>query len=221
MGDKVNFVTKLHKSTSRSYINRMMNEKVQCMGKAREFEFDYWDGNRKFGYGGYKYIKDRWKPVAEEMITKYNLTNKSKVLDVGCGKGFILYEMKKLLPGLTVAGFDISKYGIANSKEEIKEFLFIHDAKDIFPYDNNSFDLVFTLACLHNLQIQDLNNSIKEIQRVGQQSYIMVEAYRNEEELFNLQCWALTAESFFHDDEWIWIFKEFGYTGDYEFIYFE
>ena len=138
----------------------MMNEKVQCMGKAREFEFDYWDGNRKFGYGGYKYIKDRWKPVAEEMITKYNLTNKSKVLDVGCGKGFILYEMKKLLPGLTVAGFDISKYGIANSKEEIKEFLFIHDAKDIFPYDNNSFDLVFTLACLHNLQIQDLNNRI-------------------------------------------------------------
>ena len=40
-------------------------------------------------------------------------------------------------------------------------------------------------------------------------------------ELFNLECWALTAESLFHTEEWIWLYKEFGYNGDYEFIYFE
>ena len=221
MGDLVNFVTKLHESTKRSYIERMMNEKVHCMIKAREFEYDYWDGERKFGYGGYKYILDRWKPVAEDMIKKYNLDNNSCVLDVGCGKGFILYEMKKILPSLKVQGFDISKYGIDHAKEEIKNFLFNHNAKDDFPFQDKEFDLVISLGCLHNLKIHQLENSIKEVQRVGKQAYIMVEGYRSEPELFNLQCWALTAESFFDDNEWIWMFNKSGYEGDYEFIYFE
>ena len=76
MGKKINLVTKLHQSTKRNYIERMMNEKVLCMKKGREFEYDYWDGDRKFGYGGYKYIKDRWKPFAENLIRIYNLNNK-------------------------------------------------------------------------------------------------------------------------------------------------
>ena len=221
MGKLVNFVTKLHQSTERNYIERMINEKVKCMVKAREFEYDYWDGERRFGYGGYKYIKDRWKQVAEDLIENYNLDNNSSVLDVGCGKAFILYEMKKILPNLKISGFDISKYGVENAKEEVKDFLFTHNAKDKFPFKDNSFDLVITLACLHNLKINDLENSIKEIQRVGKNSYIMVEGYRSELELFNLQCWALTAESFFDDDEWLWIFNKCNYSGDYEFIYFE
>ena len=221
MGKLVNFVTKLHQSTERNYIERMINEKVKCMIKAREFEYDYWDGERRFGYGGYKYIKDRWKQVAEDLIENYNLDNNSSVLDVGCGKAFILYEMKKILPNLKISGFDISKYGVENAKEEVKDFLFTHNAKDKFPFKDNSFDLVITLACLHNLKINDLENSIKEIQRVGKNSYIMVEGYRSELELFNLQCWALTAESFFDDDEWLWIFNKCFYSGDYEFIYFE
>ncbi len=221
MGKLVNFVTKLHQSTERNYIERMINEKVKCMIKAREFEYDYWDGERRFGYGGYKYIKDRWKQVAEDLIENYNLDNNSSVLDVGCGKAFILYEMKKILPNLKISGFDISKYGVENAKEEVKDFLFTHNAKDKFPFKDNSFDLVITLACLHNLKINDLENSIKEIQRVGKNSYIMVEGYRSELELFNLQCWALTAESFFDDDEWLWIFNKCNYSGDYEFIYFE
>ena len=93
-----NFVTALHQSSPRDYLPRMIDEKVECMNKAREFEYDYWDGERKFGYGGYKYIKDRWKQVAEDLIQNYNLDNNSSVLDVGCGKAFILYEMKKILP---------------------------------------------------------------------------------------------------------------------------
>ena len=134
MGKLVNFVTKLHQSTERNYIERMINEKVKCMIKAREFEYDYWDGERRFGYGGYKYIKDRWKQVAEDLIENYNLDNNSSVLDVGCGKAFILYEMKKILPNLKISGFDISKYGVENAKEEVKDFLFTHNAKDKFPF---------------------------------------------------------------------------------------
>ena len=100
MGKLVQFVTPLHLATSRAYIDRMVDDKVHCMLKAKEYEADYWDGDRRYGYGGYKYMPDRWKPVAEALIHNYNLTNDSNVLDVGCGKAYLLYEMKLLLPGL-------------------------------------------------------------------------------------------------------------------------
>ena len=221
MGKFVNYVTPLHKATSRTYIDRMVDDKVHCMLKAKEYEADYWDGDRRYGYGGYKFISGRWKPVAEALIKNYDLTNDSSVLDVGCGKGFLLYEMKLLLPGLKIAGFDISKHGLENAKEEIKDALFIHRAQDPYPYQDNEFDLVISLGCIHNLRIFELETALKEIERVGRQGYIMMESYRNEQELFNVQCWALTCESFFDTEEWIWLFKHFGYTGDYEFIYFE
>ena len=67
----------------------------------------------------------------------------------------------------------------------------------------------------------ELEKALNEIDRVGRQGYVMVESYRSEQEQFNLQCWALTCESFFDVDEWIWLYDRFGYTGDYEFIFFE
>ena len=221
MGKLVNYVTTLHQATSRAYIDRMVDDKVHCMLKAKEYEFDYWDGDRRYGYGGYNYMPGRWKSVAEVLIENYGITNDSKVLDVGCGKGYLLYEMKLLLPRLKIAGFDISEHGLANAKEEIKDSLFIHRAQDPYPYKENEFDLVISLGCVHNLRIFELETALKEIERVGRQGYIMKESYRNEQEQFNLQCWALTCESFFDNKEWPWIYDHFGYTGDYEFIYFE
>jgi len=189
------------------------------MKKARKFDFNFWDGDRRYGYGGYKY-DGRWKIIAEKLIAEYNLTNDSKILDVGCGKGFLLYEIKLLLPSAHIKGFDVSKYGIENAKEEIREHLFIHKAQDKFPFADTEYDLVISLSTLHNLRIGELKVSLQECQRVAKNGYIVVEAYRNEGELFNLQCWALTCESFFRPDEWIWLFGEFKYSGDYEFIYF-
>jgi ubiquinone/menaquinone biosynthesis C-methylase UbiE len=221
MGRLVNFVTPLHQATSRAYIDRMIDDKVQCMMKAKEYEFDYWDGDRRYGYGGYKYMEGRWTPVAEALIRTYKLTNESKVLDVGCGKAYLLYEIKKLLPEITVHGFDISRHGLLDAKEEIRDNLINYKAQDRYPWGDDYFDLVISLGCLHNLRIFELEAAIKEIERVGKQKYIMLESYRNELEQFNLQCWALTAESFFDTAEWIWIYEHFGYSGDYEFIYFE
>lgn len=221
MGKLLDIVTPLHQATSRKYLDRMMDDKVKCMKIAKEYSADYWDGDRRFGYGGYKFIPGRWKPVAEALIKTYNLTSKSSILDVGCGKGFLLYEIKLLIPDIKVVGFDISQHGIDCAKQNIKENLFIHKAQDNYPFKDNEFDLVISLGCLHNLRLNELKNSLHEIQRVGQKGYIMLESYRNEQELFNLQCWALTCESFFDKDEWIWLYNEFGYKGDYEFIYFE
>jgi SAM-dependent methyltransferase len=221
MGELVQFVTPLHQATSRAYIDRMVDDKVHCMLKAKEYETDYWDGDRRYGYGGYKYIPGRWKPVAESLIEHFDLTGNSSVLDVGCGKGFLLYEMKQILPDLQIAGFDISKHGLSQSREEIRDTLFHHKAQDLYPYENNSFDLIISLGCLHNLRVFELEAALQEIERVGRQGYVMVESFRSEQEQFNLQCWALTCESFFDVDEWIWLYDRFGYTGDYEFIFFE
>jgi len=191
------------------------------MRKAKEYGTDYWDGDRRYGYGGYHYLHGYWKPVAEAMIANYGLTNESSVLDVGCGKAFLLYEMKLLLPRLKVVGFDISSHGIAHGKQEIRDCLFIHKAQEQYPFEENGFDLVISLGCLHNLRIYEIQTALAEVERVGKQRYVMLESYRNEQELFNLQCWALTCESFFNHQEWIWVYENFGYTGDYEFIYFE
>jgi len=220
MGELKNIVTPLHESTKRDYLARMVDGKVHCMQVAKEYEEEYWDGDRRYGYGGYRYIPGRWKPVAEALIETYKLNGNSKILDIGCGKGFLLYEMRLLIPELDVIGIDISEHGLSCAKEEVKPFLIKHRAEDKLPFGNDEFDLVVSLGTLHNLRVFDLEKSLKEIERVGRKSYVMLESYRNEQELFNLQCWALTAESFFDEEEWIWLYSHFNYSGDYEFIYF-
>lgn len=220
MGRLLSIATPLHKKTKRDYIGRMMDDKMHCVAKAKEYEFDYWDGDRRYGYGGYTY-DGRWKVVAEKLIDIYGLKPDAKILDVGCGKAHLLFELKQLLAEAEVCGFDISRHGIADAPEDIRDSLFLYRAQDPFPWSDNYFDLVISLGCLHNLRIFELKTAIGEIERVGKDKYIMLESYNNEQELFNLQCWALTAESFFDTAEWIWLYNHFGYTGDYEFIYFE
>jgi SAM-dependent methyltransferase len=221
MGQLRNFVTPLHKATARDVLARMMDDKVACMLKAKVYESDYWDGDRRFGYGGYKYMPGRWKPVARALIDTYGLRAGSRVLDVGCGKGFLLYEMQLIEPGLELVGFEVSRHGLASVHPDCRATFFRYRAQDAYPFGDESFDLVISLGALHNLRVFELRTALAEIERVGKQGYVMLESYRNEQELFNLQCWALTCESFFDTGEWIWLYNHFGYTGDYEFIYFE
>lgn len=219
MKELKNIITSLHTSTQRDYLARMQNDKINSMKKANNFEFDYWDGDRNHGYGGYNY-DGRWQTVAKKLIKEYNLTNESSILDVGCGKAFLLFEIKQLLPKIKIKGFDISKYAILNAKEEMKPFIFNHKAQDTYPYNDKEFDLTLSLNVIHNLKINEIKSTLNEIERVSKNAYIVVEGYRNEEELFNLECWALTCDSFFRPEEWEWLFEEYNYTGDYEFIYF-
>jgi len=141
--------------------------------------------------------------VAEQMIDVYRLNSNAKVLDVGCGKAHLIYELKQLLPEAEICGFDISRHGISDAPKGIRDNLFRYRAQDAYPYGDNHFDLVISLGCVHNLRIFELKTALSEIERVGKDKYVMVESYRNEQELFNLQCWALTAESFFDTAEWI------------------
>jgi SAM-dependent methyltransferase len=215
MGRLLNIVNQLHRRTARDYLARMADDKVRCSEVARRFDRDYWDGDRRFGYGGYKY-DGRWSVVAQALADTYSLKANARILDVGCGRGFLLHEFQRLIPSCTVAGFDVSDYGLATAKDLIK-----HDAREPFPFANNSFDLAISINALHNLPPEDVAKALAEMQRVASHRYLCVESFRTTEELFNLQCWALTCETFFRPQSWQWLFDLAGYTGDYEFIYFE
>jgi sporadic carbohydrate cluster protein (TIGR04323 family) len=208
-----NYVQFTHNRTKRNYLERMSNHKIECMKVSKNYDYDYWDGDRMYGYGGYRYIKDYWKKTAVDLIKDYKLNNESKLLDVGCGKGFLLYEIKKILPKIYIIGIDISKYAIQNSHPKIKKFLKYFDINKKLFYKDKEFDLVISLAALHNLDHTGLDTALLEIERVGKKKYIMVESFTNEIELFNLQCWALTCQSFLSKRDWIWFFNKTNYSG--------
>lgn len=217
----MDFVSQLHKATKRDYIGRVTSaDKAECARVAKEYGYDYWDGNRKYGYGGYHY-DGRWQGVAQKMAEHYQLKPGQKVLDVGCGMAHLLYELARIVPGLEVRGIDISQYALAHAKEEIRDKLQYGEAQDI-PFGDNEFDLVISLATLHNLKVYDLKKAVKEIGRVSKgNSYIMVESFPNDREEVNMLYWQLTCASYYSVDEWEWLYHEWGYTGDYSFIFFE
>lgn len=220
----IDFLSVVHKSTKRDYLARVNDPefpKNKAADLAKKWDFDYWDGDRRINYGGYKYMEGRWEKVAKLMIDHYGLKAGDKILDIGCGKGFLLYDFTKILPGIEIYGIDVSKYALENSKEEIKDKLIYGNATSL-PYEDNYFDFVFSLNTFHNLECYDLFDALKEMERVGKNNkYICVEAYRNEVEKMNLLYWQVTCEAFNTPKEWEWWFKYTGYTGDHSFIYFE
>tara|TARA_A100001011_G_scaffold321241_1_gene342152 strand:+ start:617 stop:1279 length:663 start_codon:yes stop_codon:yes gene_type:complete len=218
---EVSFFLNTHNSSKREYEKYMNSEKPECMTKAKLYDRDFFDGDRKYGYGGYKYIPGRWNDVIDQIIEFYSLDKNSKLIDAGAGKGFFLNDLKSKIGSDDLHGFDISSYAVNNCPNNIKNNFFVHDIRKKLKYNDNYFDLLTCFGVIHNLKIYEIESTINELNRISKKQYLWVESYRNDKELFNLQCWAKTCESFFAPDEWIWLFKKFGYDGEYEFIYFE
>lgn len=217
----IDFIPAVHQATKRNYVERMVeHDKAAIAEISKLWGYDYWDGDRSTGYGGY-YYDGRWRPVAEAMADHYGLTSESRVLDVGCGKGFLLFEFTQVVPGISVAGIDISSYAIDNAKPEIMDKLTVGPADEL-PYEDDEFDLVYSINTIHNLSIYGVFSSLSEMERVGRKDkYLVTESYRTEQEKVNLMCWQITCEAFFRPEEWAWIFERSGYTGDHGLIYFE
>lgn len=220
----IDFMSPLHKATKRDYLARVNDKefpKHKAAELAKKWGFDYWDGDRRINYGGYKYMPGRWTPVAEKLVRHYNLGPDSRILDIGCGKGFLLFEITQILHGCTVHGVDVSQYAIDNAKEEIRNNI-VYSSATKLPFDANSFDLVISINTLHNLLSFELESALREINRVSKSNaYICVESYRNEKEKENLLYWQVTCEQFNTPEEWNWWFTTFFYKGDHSFIYFE
>lgn len=220
----IDFMSVLHKSIKRDYLARINDPdypKAKAANLAKKWGYDYWDGDRRINYGGYQYIVNRWEKVARAMAKHYNLPKNPKILDIGCGKGYLLFDFLKVIPDAEIFGIDISNYAIENSKEEIREHLQVGNATEL-PWPDNHFDLVCSMNTFHNLYNYELEKALKEFERVGNQNkYICVESYRTEEEKTNLLYWQVTCEAFCTPKEWEWWFEQTGYTGDHSFIYFE
>ncbi|MCY2986357.1 MAG: class I SAM-dependent methyltransferase [Planctomycetota bacterium] len=217
----VDFITGLHKSTRRDYLARVnAHDKAESAEIALQWGRDYWDGERHLGYGGYRY-DGRWRAVAEALVQHYQLADDASILDVGCGKGFLLYEFTQVLPRARVAGIDISRYALENAKQEIRSSLVEGTAAQL-PWEEHAFDFVVSINALHNLYNDELWSALRELERVGRQSkLIIVESYRNEREKVNLLYWQLTCRAFLATREWEWLFQQAAYTGDHSFIFFE
>ena len=182
---------------------------------ARQFGRDFFDGERRHGYGGFCYQPRFWQPVVPTFQQFYGLTAESSLLDVGCAKGFMLHDFAELIPGITVKGIDISYYAIENALNDIKPHIRTGDAKKLY-FEDNSFDLVISTNTIHNLEGDDLIMALQEIERVSRRnSFVTVDAYRNEEEKEAMYSWNLTAKTILSVQEWKSLFKEAGYTGDY------
>jgi SAM-dependent methyltransferase len=197
----------------------IIDERIKVSDKdriiAREFGREYFDGPRRLGLGGYTYNPKFFKPVVEDMIHYYSLTNESSILDIGCAKGFMLHDFKEALPDCTVSGIDISDYCLENSMSSVTKYC-QKASCDKLPYPDNSFDLVIAIATIHNLDLQGVKQTLKEIERVSKKhAFIKINGYKTEQEQQELEEWNLVAKTILHVDEWKKIFEEIGYDGDY------
>jgi len=203
-----------HPRTVRDYDKRAREKTAEVIRIAKQFGREFFDGDRKYGYGGYKY-DGRWQSVVKRMKEHYKLPDNAAILDIGCGKGFMLHDFKELMSEATIAGIDISNYAIENAMSSVRTFLKIASAEKL-PYPDKSFDLVISINSIHNLPLERLKNALREIQRVCRKdSYITIDAWHNGTERENLFKWVLTAETMMHVDDWKKLFSEIGYTGDY------
>lgn len=217
IGREINLLDAYPK-TRRPVEERSKSVTVKDKLLARQFGREYFDGTRNQGYGGYNYNPKYWQAVVKRIQKFYSLTAKSKVLDVGCGKGFMLHDFRELIPGINVCGLDISKYAIENALDDMKPFIQIGNAKHL-PFADNTFDLVISINTIHNLPIEDCFKALKEIERVSKKDkFIINDAYRTEEEKQNILKWNLTAVTYFSTNEWKEFFKLAGYTGDFHWF---
>lgn len=214
MGKEIDLLVNYPK-TKRNLDERVASKTEADRAIARQFGRDFFDGDRRHGYGGFNYLPRFWQPVIPTFRDYWQLTADSSVLDVGCGKGFMLHDLSELIPGITVEGIDISRYAIENAIEDMKPHVQVANATYL-PFPDNSFDVVISINTIHNLEREECCKALQEIERVSRgSSFVTVDAYRNDEEKERMYAWNLTAKTIMSVDEWERFFEDAGYTGDY------
>lgn len=214
MGRPVDLLAK-YPRPARDTTGRAFAKTEEHRAIARRFDREFFDGDRSTGYGGFHYHPRFWTPVVPDIIAHFGLTGDSSLLDVGCAKGFMLFDLLQALPGMTVAGIDVSEYALENAKPEVESMLRVADAA-LLPFDDDSFDVVISINTVHNLDLEGCGQALREIQRVARRgSFITVDAFRSEQERQRMMDWNLTARTILSTDAWEDLFREVGFEGDY------
>ncbi|WP_420132301.1 class I SAM-dependent methyltransferase [Rhodopseudomonas sp.] len=214
MGQEIDLLVN-YPRTKRNVDERGQTKSEEDRAIARKFGKEFFDGDRRHGYGGFNYMARFWQPVIPTFQSHFGLDASSSVLDVGCAKGFMLHDMAELIPGITVKGVDISDYAIEHAIDDMKPHVGVASATKL-PFADKSFDVVISINTVHNLVRDDCATALREIERVARKgAFITVDAYRDDEEKRRMMAWNLTAQTIMHVDEWKAFFAEIGYTGDY------
>jgi ubiquinone/menaquinone biosynthesis C-methylase UbiE len=200
--------------TKRNIQRRAEAKDPTVVAIARQYGEMYWDGPREYGYGGYRY-DGRWRPVARDIIAHFGLRPGNRVLDVGCGKGFLVKDLMLECPGLEVFGLDISEYAVMRCPSEVVGRLHLGSA-DRLPFPDGSFDAVISINTLHNLEREGVIVALQEIERLAPgRAFVQVDAYHTPEQRDLFMQWVLTAKYHDYPDGWFRLFREAGYTGDW------
>ncbi len=195
--------------------SRAANKTPEDRAIARRFDKEFFDGDRRTGYGGFTYHPRFWQPTIPVFQRHFGLTGGSSVLDVGCAKGFMMHDLAALIPGITVKGIDVSQYAITNAIEDMRPHVQVADATRL-PFADASFDVVIAINTIHNLELDGVEESLREIERVKRRgAFVTVDAYRNDEEKCRMDAWNLTARTILSVADWQALFARVGYTGDY------
>jgi SAM-dependent methyltransferase len=198
--------------TKRDVNARSAGKSAEVIAASKEFGELYFDGPREYGYGGYRY-DGRWIPVARDIIAHFDLKPGDKVLDIGCGKGFLVKDLVDA--GIDAYGLDVSDYGVKNCPPDVVGRLHRGDCRDL-PFPDASFAAVLCINTLQNLTRDQIIIAVREIERLAPgRAFIQVDSYRTEADKAWFENWVLTAE--FHDypEGWVAVYDEAGYTGDY------
>ena len=206
---------KNYPKSKRNLDKRLSEKSPEIVKIAREFGKEFFDGDRKFGYGGLTYHPKYWVNVVKDFVEYYKIKPDAKILDVGCAKGYMVYDFKRQYPGLEMHGVDISEDAIKNCHPEVKDNLQVGKAESL-KFEDNYFDLVISINTVHNLELKDCVDSIKEISRVSKgNSFITVDAYNSDEEKERMFKWNLTAKTIMSTNDWKDKFKKIGYNGNF------
>ena len=198
--------------TKRNIEKRKEGKDPEIVRISKQYGKLYFDGPRDYGYGGYRY-DGRWVPVAKDIIKHYSLKPGDKVLDIGCGKGFLVKDL--LAEGIDAYGLDISEYALMNCEPEV--IARIHQGSgDHLPFPDGSFDCVLSLNTVHNFTRERAIVAMQEIQRLScGKAFVQVDSFRTPEQKEIFESWVLTAEFYDYPEGWEKLFVEAGYTGDY------
>ena len=195
-------------------VKARLGNKEENRAIAMKFGKEYFDGAREQGYGGYRY-DGRWIPIAEDIVRHFKLKSGDRVLDVGCGKGFLVKDLMKACPGLEAFGLDISAYAVTHCEPEVIGRVHLGNATCL-PFPDNSFQAVLSINTIHNLDRAGCLQALREMERIAPgKGYVQMDTYRNPEEEQAFLDWVLTARTYGPPQYWINLLREAGYSGDY------
>lgn len=136
------------------------------------YGYDYFDNcNYGIGYGGYSY-DGRYARSVGLIVKEFGLSPGTTIFEVGCAKGFILYEFFK--QGYHVQGVDLSEYATANAPSEISKKISCASSTDL-AFANDSFDFSFSKEMLPHLTETDIDKTVRELMRVTKGNRIFLE----------------------------------------------